>query len=329
MWKTIIILLIVVCLLFLVVWVTKWAKHYPKNIRLEYNPGFFGVTFSKKFATELGLDWKLSYQAILDDLKVKYIRLPIYWDDIERKDGAFNFSDYDYLLDEGNKRGVKFIVVLGQRQPRWPECHTPAWIESYNLEEELLVMLDATVRHYRTRPEISTWQIENEPFLDSFGVCPKSDPSLLQEELKLVRTLDKRPILLTASGELSSWNKEIALADVFGTTLYRVVWNKYTGYMKYIWPSSFYKAKLKDKIDRDKAYIVELQAEPWSPTGNLLDLSQKQADKSMSLEQFKANLQYAINTEFKQAYLWGVEWWYWQYKNGDPAFWQLARTMFE
>ena len=105
----------------------KVAPNYPENGESSYPDGFFGVTFSTKFSSELGLDWKELYSAILDDLQVKEIRLPIYWDDIEKEEGKFDFSQYDYIIDEGSKKGVKFIVNIGWRLPRWPECHAPEW----------------------------------------------------------------------------------------------------------------------------------------------------------------------------------------------------------
>jgi len=42
-----------------------------------------GVTFSWKYSEELGLDWREVYTAMLDDLGVRKVRLPAYWDHIE------------------------------------------------------------------------------------------------------------------------------------------------------------------------------------------------------------------------------------------------------
>ena len=50
--------------------------------------------------------------------------------------------------------------------------------------------------------------------------------------------------------------------------------------------------------------------------------------ESMNIDQFKANIQFAINVDFAQTYLWGVEWWYWQYKNGNPEYWEIAKGLF-
>ena len=53
----------------------------------------WGMAFSKPFAVALGLDWEESYLAILDDLKPKSLRLPIYWQDVEPQAGEYFFDD--------------------------------------------------------------------------------------------------------------------------------------------------------------------------------------------------------------------------------------------
>ncbi len=45
------------------------------------------------------------------------------------------FADYDFIFDEGKKRGVKFIANIGWRLPRWPECHSPEWIANLKVAE--------------------------------------------------------------------------------------------------------------------------------------------------------------------------------------------------
>jgi len=311
----------------------KIADNYPITQDSKYDPGFFGVTFSTKFCSELGLDWKEVYLAILDDLDVKEIRLPVYWDEIEKADGVYDFSDYDYIIKEGAKRNVHFIINIGWRLPRWPECHAPEWAQTKSLaatQANALIMLKTVVNHYKTEQSITTWQIENEPFLDAFGVCPPSDEIFFKREVDLVRSEDTRPIMVSATGELSWWKKEAKYGDFFGSTVYRVVWGPYTKYFRYPIPSWFYplKAYLAG-IKPENRYVVELQAEPWVPSGNIIYLSKKEADKSFNIEQFKANLQYAIDINFKKTYLWGAEWWYYQYKNGDKSYWELARTIFK
>ena len=310
----------------------KIANNYPRQKKLEYKPGFFGVTFSTKFCQEIGLDWKEVYLAVLDDLKVKEIRLPIYWDEIEKEPGTFDFSKYDYIINEGQKRGVTFVVNIGWRLPRWPECHAPEWTNKESLsvtQAKVIRMLANTVEHYKVEKAIVAWQLENEPFFNEFGICPPSDDWFFDKELETVKKIDSRPIIVSATGELSSWKKEAKVADIFGSTVYRVVWGSWSGYIRYPIPAWFYsfKAYLAG-IPKENRLIIELQAEPWVPHGSIIYLSEKEADKSFNLKQFKANLQYGINIDFEKAYLWGVEWWYYQYKNGDISYWELAKTIF-
>jgi len=314
------------------VWYLKYAKHFPFKMDLAAKENYWGVTYSDKFATSLGLDWKQAYLAMLDDLNVKYVRIPIYWDEIVDQEGNYDFSKYDYIFDEGAQRNVKFIANVGWRLPRWPECHEPSWFKAKatsDIKQEALAMLAITVEHFRSREEIVYWQVENEPLLDYFGVCPPGDEKFLEKEIALVKNLDSRPIMISASGELSTWRREVKMADVFSTTMYRVVWNPWFGYFRYPMPGWYYRLKAYlAGTSSEKAVISELQAEPWVPNGTLAELPNIQAGKSFDLQQFEANLQTAINADFSQAYLWGVEWWYWKKINGDDSYWQYAKHLF-
>ncbi len=329
--KVIVVALIV--LIGLLIYFLKFAKNYPSPRDLNSKKDFFGVTFSTKFSEELGLDWKEVYLAILDDLQVKLVRIPFYWDEIEPVQGSYDFSDYDYLISEGESRDVKFIITVGRRQPRWPECHAPGWLINQNDSDTrtaTLAMVKTVVERYRDRDSVEYWQVENEPYFAAFGVCPPLNEALLAEEVEMVRSLDDRPIIITGSGEMSSWRKEGKMGDIFGTTLYRVVYNSWFGYTKYPLPVSWYKLKAKlAGISSDRLMLLELQAEPWVPNGNMTQLTKQEIDRSMSVEQFKANLQYAINLDWQRSYAWGVEWWYWQKKFGTPEYWLIAKELFK
>jgi len=324
-------LVLVVLLISIIIFMKIFSSNKEIEI-LSDNENFFGVTFSRKYAEELGLDWKEVYLAILDDLKVKQIRLPIYWDDIEKEKGVYIYDDYDYLINEGNKRNIEFIISVGWRLPRWPECHSPAWTNQekiVDIQDQVLLMLERTINRYKNNESIISWQLENEPFLDFFGICPPSDEEFFKKELALLRSLDGRPVMVSGPGELNMWRKEAKYGDIFGTTMYRVVWNRWLGYTLYPIPPSFYRFKAwLVKIPPEKRIIAELQAEPWVPQGKIVHLSKNEADYSFSLERFKSNLIYAKKTQFNKAYLWGAEWWYWQYLHGNQDFWELARKLF-
>lgn len=293
----------------------------------------FGVTFSKLAANGLGLDWKKTYSAILDDLNVKKIRLIAYWPEIEPKKGVFDFKDLDWQINEAEKNGVEIILAIGQRLPRWPECHIPAWAQEIK-NQELLEYIKKVINHYKDKKAIKYWQVENEPFLETFGDCDKLDKKFLDQEIELVRSLDSsREIILTESGEFSTWIGAARRTKLLGTTLYRTIWAKYfKTYITYPIPAIFYQRKtvlIKKLFDVDKIIVIELQAEPWGPKPNQ-ELSFEEQSKSMDLEKFRKIIDYTKRAGFSEAYFWGVEWWYWlKTKHDNTEIWDEAKKLLE
>lgn len=295
----------------------------------------FGVNFSQKHAQNLGLDWRETYIALVDDLGVKNIKIASYWDLIEPVEGEYNFEDLDWQLEEAKDNGVDVLLVLGMKTPRWPECHIPDWAKSLDKvgqQEKILDLVGKIVSKYKESRAISMWQVENEPFFP-FGECPWVDKEFLQEEIALVRSLDslKRPVLISDSGEGSFWFSAASLGDIVGTTMYKKVWVwQLERYFTYPLPSVFYwrKAELVRMFFGKEVICVELQAEPWGP--ELLYVSPpEEQEKTMNLEQFKRNIEFARKTGLKEFYLWGAEWWYWMKDNqSNPEIWEEARRLF-
>lgn len=295
----------------------------------------YGVTFSKTYAEGLGLDWKKAYEASLTDLNIKLLRLPAYWDDIEKNRGEFNFEDLDYEVNEAAKHNATIILAIGRRLPRWPECHDPSWLSGLSQDEQdaaLLSMLETVVQRYNTNTVITTWQVENEPFLSSFGICPKPRPELLDTEIALVKKLDPvRPVLITDSGELNWWFKATARGDVFGTTFYRYV---FSDVLKRYWTNFYFfpwvyrvKGGIIHLVHPDKPILVsELEAEPWTTQG-IPNTPIDQQFKTMSMDHFNTIIRLARKTGYSPQYLWGVEWWYWMKQKDHPEFWERAKKL--
>jgi hypothetical protein len=178
------------------------------------------VTFSTEYAKSLGLDWKQVYTATLDDLVVRHLRIPIYWDEIQPQPGAYDFSDVDWMMSEAAHRGAKVLLVVGRRVPRWPECHTPEWVSKQGIkieDQDLLKLVAAEVEHFKNAPALDSWQLENEPLLSVFGECPPPNPTLLGEERKVLKSIDTtHPVVITDSGELSIWLPTGLKADISG-----------------------------------------------------------------------------------------------------------------
>lgn len=302
------------------------------------NNPVIGATYSPRYAQELGLDDKKTYIKVLDDLKVQRVRLPLYWDEVEGQKDKFDFAEADYYISEAKQRGVKVVLVVGFKQPRWPECFEPGWVKQLSHADrdfQILNLVQEEVNYFKKYDNIIYWQIENEPMLN-FGDCERvSDQTLsrLKAEIALVKSLDPRPILITDSGELSTWIRVRNLGNIFGTTLYRSVWNPIFGQLDYPFPPIFYSFKnwLAKTLTSTTSQIIisELQTEPWVP-------SQKQITKWEISEQLKAfppqkivqNTEYAKQTGFSEVYLWGVEWWFWMEKMGNGEYLKEAKKVF-
>ncbi len=294
----------------------------------------WGVVFSQKHSELFGLDWKENYLAILDDLKVKHLKIVAYWDLIEKEPGVYDFEGMDFQVEEAEKRGVKLLFVLGQKVPRWPECHFPGWTGELTKEERnqrVLEFIEKVVLRYRDSEAIEFWQVENEPFF-IFGECPPPDEKFLRKEVDLVKSLDnERQIVITESGELLLWFKAARFGDIVGHTLYREIWvSELKRYFNYPFPPVFYnrKAWLVNKFVGKEVMCVELQAEPWGPV-LLYDLPLEEQEKTMDLDQFKKNISFAKRTGIDTFYLWGSEWWYWMKEiHKDDAIWKEAQKLF-
>lgn len=296
----------------------------------------YGVTFSKKQASDLGLEWKALYKNIFMDLGLRKIRLAAYWDEIEAVKDKYDFVDLDWQIDFAKKHNAKIILAVGGRLPRWPECHFPEWakeLDKNEREQETLDYVRKVVNRYKDIPVIEAWQVENEPFLPHFGECPKPDADFLDKEIALVRQLDDRSIVITDSGELSLWVPAARRADIFGTTMYRDTYSKaLKAYVHYPIEPGFFRFKkniTKLFSDPQKWVVIELQAEPWGPEP-FQNLSQAERDKTMNLEKFKDIIEFSRKTGFQEFYLWGVEWWYWEKtKLDNSALWDEARKLFK
>ncbi len=303
----------------------------PKSQKIEY-----GVTFSAPYAQSLGLDWKQAYQDILNDLKPKYLRLSAYWDAVEPQKDQYNFDDLDFQMDQASSHNAKIVLVVGRRLPRWPECHDPSWINNLSqsgLEAAQLSYVETVVRRYQNNSNLIAWQVENEPFLSTFGICPPLNIALLDEEIALVKKLDpSRPVIVTDSGELNWWFSASARGDIFGTTFYRYV---FSDVLKRYWTNFYFlpivyrfKAGLVEMLHPGKQIaIIELEAEPWTTAG-IPNTPIDQQFKTMSLDHFDTIVSYARGTGFSPQYLWGVEWWYWMKQRGHPEFWEKAKQLF-
>jgi len=311
--------------------------NYSRNIPINPVQNIeWGVTFSAKFSRQLGLNWQKNFEAIINELKPDKIRLMAYWDEIEKEKNNYNFSDLDWQLKEAEESNTKIILVVGMKVPRWPECHIPDWANSISIDErekELQEYLREVVKRYQKYLILEAWQVENEPFL-LFGQCPKRGKNFLSNEIALIKTIDSvHPIIVTDGGEFGLWYKAAKNGDIFGTTMYRRVYNKFFGYIDYHLPTGFF--ILKERLirfllgDYDKKFIViELAAEPWMQK-QIYETPISEQFKFFDYNFFKDTISYAKETGFNEYYLWGAEWWYYLKINGHPEIWEEAKKLWQ
>jgi hypothetical protein len=295
----------------------------------------WGVNYSVKQTEFLKLDSRQTYLALLDDLKVKKIKISVHWDLIEKQENDFDFSELDWQMQEAQKRGVEVILAIGMKTPRWPECHLPDWtrnMDKKQQQEKILKMLSVVVNRYKNNSALTGWQVENETFL-KFGACPWIDGNFLVKEVKYVKELDKnRPVIVTDSGEISLWLRSGIIGDVVGVTTYKTVWqDQLKFYFSYRFPAVFYerRAQIITNVFKKEVIGTELQAEPWCKQ-SIMNASVDEQMVTMSLSQFRQNIEFAKRTGIHTFYFWGAEWWYWMKETQNhPEYWEEARQLFK
>jgi len=317
-------------ILFFVVVILLAQKEVPEKIQ-------YGMSFNTLYARELNLDWKETYDVILNELGVRHLRLAAHWPMVEPIDDVYNFSELDYQIERAEEVGADIVFAVGRRLPRWPECHIPAWAREMSDEEqqqELLDYITIVVNRYKDSPAITYWQIENEPYLEVFAKehCGEFDEAFFEREVAHFRSLDdSRPFLITDSGNLGRWTGPYKHGDAFGTSVYVHFWNPELGQFRTVLPPWFYRVKesvVELMYGKKETMLIELSAEPWL-LEPITEVDIETQYSRMDLKKFEDILEYAKNTRYQKQYLWGAEWWYWLHKQGHSEIWQRGVELFK
>lgn len=325
----------IVCMITINYGVARWYQHTQKDKLYS-----LGATYSSQYAIGYGLDSHETLTAILDDLGVRQLRLVSYWSVIERDKGVYNFSDLDWQMREAEKRGVSVSLAVGLRQPRWPECHAPSWVDTRQPREQWQPALEdfmtAVVDRYKTSPSLQSYQLENEYYNAKFGKCYNADRERLADELTLIRRLDsKHPVIISRSNNTPTIILRGPTTDRNAFSLYRKVYDSTitNRYFTYPMPPWYYSAIAgwQKIVGGQDSIIHELQAEPWPPSGQggIRGISLAEQDKTLSARQLRKNVKFAKNTGMRSIDLWGAEYWYYRkVKLNDPTVWNTAKDIF-
>lgn len=296
----------------------------------------YGVSFSQKRSQELGLDWRANFLALVDDLKFNRLRLMSYWDLGEPVRGQFSFADLDWQMDEAAKRGIKVSLGMGLRQPRWPECHEPAWaqqLSGHEWKQALYAYMEIVANRYRGHPALDSWQLENEGMNNWFGTCGLPDRERLIEEYALLQTWDPNGHIIMSLSDQHGLPLGQPVPDEYGFSVYRIVWNDKVppqGYIYYPTPIWYHRLRAAaiGLIQKRPVMIHELQMEPWGPH-DTKTLSIEEQNKSMSIEQIPKSFTFARQLGIERMDLWGGEWWYWRLQHGDSSVWETVRQQLQ
>jgi hypothetical protein len=275
----------------------------------------------------------------LTHIGVKQFRLVSYWSDMEPSPGRYDFSQLDWEFQKAEAAHAKVILTVGLRQPRWPECHAPGWVDTSQpasqWQPQLEAFMQKVVQRYQHSPSLQAYQVENEFFLKGFGTCTNFDRSRLVSEYDLVKKLDpSHPIIIGRSNNAIGLPLGQPQPDTFGISVYKRVWDAGVThrYIEYPYPAWYYGflAGLQKIVTGKDMIIDELQAEAWTPHGqSIQQTSLAEQNKSLDAQRLKDRFQYGKATGMRQVELWGAEYWYYRAQVlHDPSLWNVARQEF-
>jgi hypothetical protein len=311
-----------------------------------------GISFSCRQAQYLGEDCDAAFAALLDDVGVRHVRLSLYWSDVEKAPGQYDFSVPDRLLTEAQSRGADVLFTVGIKAQRYPEVYVPEWLTAGKVLPEgtqldkvpgvraaALAFVGAAVQHYAGRDAVVGWQVENEPFLKNFDKIHgwTISPEMTADEAGLVRQLDplRRPVVVTHSSWTvydSGWKEALKLGDVLGQNVFTKKawlrdWWYFFPYRMGPWVPDLPGQAASARRAGKQFWITELQAEPEER----LALTELRPDQvhSISPRILRENLTLARRSGASRVYLWGAEWWYAERTAGPRVdLWDVAREIF-
>lgn len=308
-------------------------------------PLVLGASFIPAYAESLGLDAEKTMDALIGDVGVRHFRLVSYWSQLEPEAGKYDFSLLDWQFRKIEAAGGTVTLSLGLRQPRWPECHVPAWAEGQpqsQWQPQLERFIGAVINRYKDSPALRSYQLENEYFLRGFGRCEALvgeqaafSRERLVREYNLVQQADsKHPVIISRSNNALGYPAGDPRPDEFGISIYKRVWDaaRVKRYVEYPFPAWYYGflAGSQRLLTGRDMIIHELQAEAWPPEGKgITEISLAEQNKSFNAERFRDRIAFGKGTGMREIYLWGAEYWYYRLdKLGDTSVWNVARDAF-
>lgn len=307
-----------------------------------------GATFIRDNVETLKMDWKAVYRELINDLGIKHIRIPVYWDQIEPQPGAFNWEALDWQMAEATKANAKIVLAIGHRVPRYPECFPPAWAQQLDdaaFHQAALKMMETTIQRFKSHPALEVWQVENEPLAKILGkiwggTACREVTHLMAKEVAYVRSLDStHPTFVTyasAPWMMSQFRHTMSFgSDILGVT----VWNKlffkspiFNGYIEMlklgiVSPLRLGYQRAIAQSQNKQLWVAELQAEPWGSNGAYHFDRPEEAYETANPERLTELWNMVTRSGISRIYFWGSEWWLSEKAKGKPQMYDTVRSL--
>ena len=290
---------------------------------------------------------------LLRGLDAQFVRLSVEWDQVEPREGEFDFALVDALLAVSERNGTEVLLSLGMKAQRHPEYYLPDWLTERVaiqrdgdpsavplVRERALAMVAEVARHVAASPVIGAWQAENEPYHAS----PRAENWRLGREyvaevVEALRAADPsaRPVVINHAEvyvQDRRWKWTVEDADIAATSMYPQRIYEFAGFrfvrsILEIGPfAPNYAARGRAAhAAGDEYWLTELQAEPWAHPDNRL-ISPANPALDLTPGNFERNIEYARRSGADRVYLWGAEWWLFERdRKGDGSWWERAREL--
>ena len=289
--------------------------------------------------------------ALIRGLGAKHVRLSVEWNQVEPRQGEYDFRLIDALLAEVNRAGAKALVSVGAKAQRHPEFFIPEWaLEGTNLasnavvdddpalRQRILAMIAAVVAHTSSSPAIEAWSADNEPYIPSERADGwRFSREFVRDEGEAIRANDpqRRPVSINHAQHFVTdrrWQDALEDADILAASFYPFRNVPILGRMVvipipeigFIAPNYAHQAR-SARAEGKPFWLTEMQAEPWVDSDIRL-VGPANPSPNLTPANFRKAMDYARRTGAERVYLWGSEWWLFQKLHyGDAMWWELAR----
>jgi hypothetical protein len=129
----------------------------------------------------------------LHEAGFKIVRTDLFWRNIEKKKGIYNFSDYDKLVRSMNKSNIKVLFILDYSNPLYDNGLSPY---SDNGRKAFANFVEKAVENYKGKQII--WEIWNEPNIGYWKPKPNADDysKLAIEAINTIKAKDKNAFII-------------------------------------------------------------------------------------------------------------------------------------